>query len=99
MKAAWLRILGLVSAIVTLLLSSPGTGGAQQVQAVPGPTDVKAESVSPSRIDVSWTRVSTSLVTEYRVYYADGTRIARVSGTRSTYRTRASTHGLSTATT
>ncbi|MBT8462404.1 MAG: fibronectin type III domain-containing protein, partial [Gemmatimonadetes bacterium] len=84
MILAKLRIVGLVGAAVALLVSNP-QAGAQEVQAVPGPSNLRAEAISPSRIDLLWTRVNTGQVVEYRVYYASGTLVARVPSSQSTY--------------
>ena len=76
--------LSLLSAAALVL--APGDGAhAQTVQAVPGPSNVQAEGVSPSRIDLSWSPASSPQVVEYRVYYADGTLLARVPESQRTY--------------
>ena len=72
------RFPGLVVTALALAVANPGAARAQEIQAVPGPSDLKAEAVSPSRIDLTWNRVTTSLVFEYRLYYADGTLIVRL---------------------
>ena len=72
------RFPGLVVTALALAVANPGAARAQEIQAVPGPSDLKAEAVSPSRIDLTWNRVTTSLVVEYRLYYADGTLIVRL---------------------
>jgi len=72
------RFPGLAIAALALSLANPGIATTQEVQAVPGPSNLKAEALSPSRIDLSWVKVTTSLVVEYRLYYANGTLIARL---------------------
>jgi chitodextrinase len=70
-------ILGTALALA-LLVSDSGFAVAQAVQAVPGPSRLEAKAVSPSRIDLSWARASSTQIVEYRIYSDDGTRIVRV---------------------
>ena len=85
MNSAWLRIVGLVGAAGALLVSNAGDMGAQGVQAVPGPSNLAATAISPSRIDLKWTKVSTAQVVEYRIYYANGSPVATVQASESSY--------------
>ncbi|MCL7972702.1 MAG: fibronectin type III domain-containing protein, partial [marine benthic group bacterium] len=68
-----------------LALAPVGGAHAQNVQAVPAPSNLQAEGVSPSRVDLSWSPASSPQVVEYRVYYADGTPLARVPASQTTY--------------
>ena len=85
MRIPRLRVLGLLGAIGALLCMTPRDARAQDVQAVPGPSNLTATAFSSSRIDLKWTKVTTSLVVEYRIYYANGTRIATVPASESSY--------------
>jgi len=73
-----------LSAACLMAIALPASLGAQDVQAVPGPSNLQATATSPSQIDLSWTRASSSQVVEYFVY-RDGTRVARVSSSQSGY--------------
>ena len=85
MNSRRLRFAVLVSAAAGMAIALPASVGAQDVQAVPGPSNLQATAASPSQIDLSWNKVSTSQVTEYVVYYSDGTEIARLSSSQSGY--------------
>jgi large repetitive protein len=74
-----------VVAAVTLLHSTPTGARAQQVQAVPGPSDLRATAVSSSRIDLNWTRANSGQVAQYRVYYANGTLLDVLPASADTY--------------
>jgi chitodextrinase len=84
-NSAWLRILGLVGAVLALLLSNAGVVGAQEVQAVPGPSNLTATAISPSRIDLDWTKTNSGQVVEYHIYYAHGAPVATVPASQSSY--------------
>ncbi|MGB5302605.1 MAG: hypothetical protein WBP17_05585, partial [Gemmatimonadota bacterium] len=79
MRIPRLEALWLFGALGLLLCAIPRNAPAQEVQAVPGPSDLQARAVSSSRIDLAWTRVSTGLVVEYRIYrYPSNALIASV---------------------
>ncbi|MCL7959129.1 MAG: fibronectin type III domain-containing protein, partial [marine benthic group bacterium] len=78
--------LGLLVALGLLLCAIPRSLVAQEVQAVPGPSDLQATAVSPSRINLKWTRVNTGLVVEYRIYrYPSNALIASVPASQDSY--------------
>ncbi len=74
-----------VAAVCGMAIALPASLGAQDVRAVPGPSNLRATAASPSQIDLSWTKASSSQVVEYRIYYSDGTPVARVSSSQSGY--------------
>ncbi|MCK5448090.1 MAG: fibronectin type III domain-containing protein, partial [Gemmatimonadetes bacterium] len=74
-----------VAAACLMAIALPASLGAQDVQAVPGPSNLRATATSPSQIDLSWNKVATSQVVEYRIYYSDGTPVARVPSSQSGY--------------
>ncbi len=79
------RILCLVGTAALFSGPSCRTLAAQVIHAVPGPTELEAKAISPSRIDLSWTPASSTQIFEYRIYSDDGTRLARVSVFRTTW--------------
>ena len=85
MRSARLRTLGLVGTALILLVTNAGVGRAQEVQAVPSPSNLTATAISPSRIDLKWTRVNTGQVVEYRIYRASGAFLGSVGSSQSTY--------------
>lgn len=86
MRILRLEALWLLGALGLLLCAIPRNAPAQEVQAVPGPSDLQARAVSSSRIDLAWTRVSTGLVVEYRIYrYPSNALIASVPASQGSY--------------
>ena len=80
-----MRVLGLLGALGAFLCMTPQDARAQEVQAVPGPSSLQATAVSSSRIDLSWSKVNTGQVVEYRLYYADGTLVASLPASQTSY--------------
>ena len=76
---------GVLGLAASALFALPGTASAQDILAVPAPSNLSAEAVGTSRVDLSWTGASSPQVVEYRIYYADGTLLARVPDTQTTY--------------
>ena len=85
MSSGNIRLLGFVSVAALWCGPSSLTLAAQVVHAVPAPTELEANAVSPSRVDLSWTPASSTQILEYRIYSDDGTRLARVSVFRTTW--------------
>ena len=80
-----MRTLGLLGAIGALLCMTQRDARAQDVQAVPGPSNLQATAVSASRIDLEWSKVNTGQVVEYRLYYADGTLVDSLPSSQTSY--------------
>ncbi len=85
MSSMRLRTAISVAAACGMAIALPASLGAQDVRAVPGPSNLRATAASPSQIDLSWNKVSTQQVVEYRIYYSDGTAVTRVPSSQSGY--------------